>query len=205
MQKRKIIEAALVDFSDPQRRDRHFELYAPEIVLHGYEGVAPGIESVRRYYIAFWEAFPDARVAADDVIEAQDKVVVRFTLTGTHRGKILGVEGTGKAIQLTGMTILRFKARKCVERWSVTDSLSLAAQLAPPSEMRELANPEENRKCMVGRESRKVAITPADWDRLGERTRGERPGPLRCRPNLLALRRCSGSMLISGSLEQGLR
>jgi predicted ester cyclase len=103
-------------------------------VLHGYDRVGPGIDSVKRYYRAFWDAFPDARVAADDVIEAHDKVVVRFSLTGTHRGRILGIDGTGKAIQLAGMTILRFQGQRCVERWSVTDSLALAAQLGafPP-------------------------------------------------------------------------
>lgn len=129
MQKRKIVEKALANFADPLRRDQYFELYAPEIVLHGYDGVGPGIDSVKRYYSAFWEAFPDARVAADDIIEAHDKVVVRFSLTGTHRGRILGIDGTGKAIHVTGMTILRFKGQRCVERWSVTNSLALAAQL----------------------------------------------------------------------------
>jgi predicted ester cyclase len=129
VQKRNIVEKALANFSDPLRRDQYFELYAPEIVLHGYDGVGPGIDSVKRYYSAFWDAIPDARVAADDIIEAENKVVVRFSLTGTHRGRILGLDGTGKAIRLTGMTILRFQGQTCVERWSVTDSLALAAQL----------------------------------------------------------------------------
>jgi predicted ester cyclase len=103
-------------------------------VLHGYGGVDPGIDSVKRYYSAFWDAIPDARVTADDIIEAHDKVVVRFSLTGTHRGRILGIDATGKAIQLSGMTILQFKDSRCVERWSITDSLALAAQLGafPP-------------------------------------------------------------------------
>jgi predicted ester cyclase len=129
VEKRNIVEKALANVSDPLRRHQYFELYAPEIVLHGYAGVGPCIDSVKRYYSAFWDAFPDARLAADDIIESHDKVVVRFSLTGTHRGRILGIDGTGKAIQLTGMTILRFKGQRCVERWSVTDSLALAAQL----------------------------------------------------------------------------
>jgi predicted ester cyclase len=134
VQKRKIVEKALANFSDPLKRDQYFELYSPEIVLHGYDGVDPGIESVKRYYASFWEAFPDACITANDIIEAQDKVVVRFSVTGTHRGRILGIDGSGKAIQLAGMTILRFQGQKCVERWSVTNSLALAAQLGafPP-------------------------------------------------------------------------
>jgi predicted ester cyclase len=129
VQNRKIVEKALADFSDPLRRGQYFELYAPEIVLHGYHGVGPGIDNVKRYYAAFWDAIPDARILADDIIESYDKIVVRFSLTGTHRGSILGIDPTGKAIQLTGMTILRLNEQRCVERWSVTDSLALAMQL----------------------------------------------------------------------------
>ncbi len=129
LQKRKIVEQALAAFSDQGKRERYFDLYAPGIVLHGYDGVDPGIESVRRYYTAFWAAFPDARVTAEDILETDDKVVVRFLITGTHRGPILGLNATGKSIRLTGMTILRFEEQKCLERWSVTDSLALAVQL----------------------------------------------------------------------------
>lgn len=129
MERVKIVEKALGDFSDPQRRERYFELYGEEIVLHGYAGVGPGLDGVRRYYLGFWEAFPDARLAAEDMIETGDKVVVRFTMTGTHLGTILGVAGTGRAVRLNGMTILRFEGERCVERWSITDTLALAAQI----------------------------------------------------------------------------
>jgi hypothetical protein len=62
---------ALANFSDPLRRDQYFELYGPEIVLHGYGVVEPGIDSVKHYYYGFWGAIPDARVAAEDIIEKQ--------------------------------------------------------------------------------------------------------------------------------------
>jgi predicted ester cyclase len=129
VEKRKIVEQALAAFSAPATRERYFDLYAPGIVLHGYDGVDPGIESVRRYYTAFWAAFPDARVEAEEILETEDKVIVRFLITGTHRGPILGLDATGKSIRVAGMTILRFEGQKCLERWSVTDSLALAAQL----------------------------------------------------------------------------
>ncbi len=129
VRKGKLVEQALSAFSDPARREHYFDLYAPGIVLQGHDGVDAGIESVRRYYAAFWAAFPDARVTAEDIPETQDKVVVRFLITGTHRGPILGVNATGKSIRLAGMTILRFEGQKCLERWSVTDSRALAVQL----------------------------------------------------------------------------
>jgi hypothetical protein len=140
VQKQEIVEKALANFSDPLRRDRYFELYAPEIVLRGYGVVEPGIDSVKDYYYGFWRAIPDARVEAEDIIEVPEKVVVRFSLTGTHRGRLLGIDGTGKEIQLTGMTILRFQEQRCVEsagalqiqlRWPFKLGL-LSAEMSSP-------------------------------------------------------------------------
>jgi predicted ester cyclase len=119
----------LVCFAEPSRRDAYFDLYAEDVVLHGYDGVEPGLDSVKRYYAGIWAVFPDARVHAEDMIEINDKVALRFIMTGTHRGPFLGLNATGRSIRLPGMTILRFKGWKCVERWSVTDSLSLLVQL----------------------------------------------------------------------------
>jgi hypothetical protein len=45
VQKIKIVERALAAFSNPSRRQHYFDLYGPGIVLHGYDGVDPGIES----------------------------------------------------------------------------------------------------------------------------------------------------------------
>jgi steroid delta-isomerase-like uncharacterized protein len=126
---REIVERALICFAEPSRRDAYFDLYAEDVVLHGYEGVEPGLDSVKRYYGGIWAVFPDARVHAEDMIEIDDKVALRFIMTGTHRGPFLGLNATGKSIRLPGMTILRFKGSKCVERWSVADSLSLLVQL----------------------------------------------------------------------------
>ena len=129
MSKRDIVERALVCFADPQRREQYFDVYSENVILHGYSGVEPGLDSVRRYYAQIWSVFPDARVIAEELIETDDKVILRFAMAGTHTQPFLGIEATGRSVRIPGMTILRFENQKCVERWSVTDSLSLLAQL----------------------------------------------------------------------------
>jgi len=129
MPHREIVERALACFAEPSRRDAYFDIYADDITLHGYAGVEPGLDSVKQYYSGIWSAFPDACVNAEEIIEVDDRVILRFTMTGTHSGPFLGLDATGRSIRLPGMTILRFKDQKCVERWSVTDSLSLLVQL----------------------------------------------------------------------------
>lgn len=124
-----ILERALADFADPASRSSYFDLYSPDIVLHGYDGVEPGLENVKRFYEGIWTAFPDARVEVEDLLEGGDKLVVRFTLTGTHGGPFNGIPATGKPIRLPGITILRFDGGKCVERWSVADFLKVLGQI----------------------------------------------------------------------------
>jgi predicted ester cyclase len=130
MPNREIVEGALACFADPARRPSYFDLYAEHVVLHGYAGVEPGLASVRRYYEAFWTAFPDAAVRQDDIVEEGDKMALRFRITGTHLGPFLGIAPTGRAISVPGMSMLAFDAGKCVERWSLVDSASLMAQLS---------------------------------------------------------------------------
>jgi steroid delta-isomerase-like uncharacterized protein len=126
---RRTLQTALTHFSDPATRERYFDLYDPDCVLHGYPGVEPGIASVRAFYHAFWAAFPDVAIAADDMLEQGDKLACRFTCRATHDGAFMGVPATGKRIEFSGITILQFRNGRCVERWSQADFLSVLQQI----------------------------------------------------------------------------
>lgn len=126
------LQQALACFADPARRDAYFDLYDDTIQLHGY-GLAPGLASVKAFYATLFDAFPDAAVRVEDAFEAGDKLAVRYTLTGTHRGPFQGVPATGRAITLPGITILRFAGGRCVERWSQADFAGLHRQLTQAS------------------------------------------------------------------------
>ena len=124
-----VLERALNHFADPATREHYFDLYDPAVVLHGYAGVEPGLANVKQFYAGIWTAFPDARVNAEEVFTAGDRVVCRFVMTGTHQGPFNGIPATGKPIALAGITILRFVGGKCVERWSQADFLSVLGQI----------------------------------------------------------------------------
>ena len=124
-----VLSRAIENFSDPARRERYFDLYDQDVVLQGYAGVDPGLDSVKQFYAALWEAFPDSRLSVEDLFAKGDRVVCRFSMRATHQGEFLGVPATGKAITLPGITILRFVDGKCVERWSQANFLSVLQQL----------------------------------------------------------------------------
>ncbi len=128
-QNRASLERAIAHFNDPPNRTRYLDLYAPDAVLHGYQGVEPGLASIRQFYEAFWAAFPDSHLTIDDVLTEGDKLACRFSLRATHQGELMGIPASGKPIQLPGITILRFREGKCVERWSQADFLGLLQQI----------------------------------------------------------------------------
>lgn len=70
-------------------------------------------------------AFPDLHVTVDDAFGADDKVVVRWSVTGTHRGNHLGTAASGKRMSVTGITIARFSGDKIVEGWDSWDQLEM--------------------------------------------------------------------------------
>jgi steroid delta-isomerase-like uncharacterized protein len=109
--------------------DGYLKLYRDDAVLHGYAGVEPGIESIRSFYRAFFDAFPASKLELQDVLAADDRIACRFVVSGVHRGPFQGVPATHKPFSLPGITILRFADGRCVERWSQADFLSLLQQL----------------------------------------------------------------------------
>ena len=91
-------------------------------------------EVLKRTASMYRGAFPDVRVTVDDVIAADDKVVLRWHSEGTHRGELAGLAPTGARGSVTGISIDRWKDGKVVEAWAEWDNLGLARQLgaAPP-------------------------------------------------------------------------
>jgi predicted ester cyclase len=105
------------------------ELFAPDIVIHDPDKELHGMEQVKQGIIRLRAAFPDLHYTVEDTIAEGDKVVIRFTGRGTHRGEFRGIPPTGKEMLYTGIMILRFVERKVVDYWAVSDVLGIFRQL----------------------------------------------------------------------------
>ena len=81
-------------------------------------------------------AFPDLRITTDDIIAEGDKVVARWTATGTHLGELMGIPASGRQISFLGMTVHRFADDKIVENWWAYDAMGMMQQItaSPKSE-----------------------------------------------------------------------
>jgi steroid delta-isomerase-like uncharacterized protein len=98
------------------------EVLSPRFTSHDWpDDSGTGPQVFRDYYAAIRSAVPDARYEVDDLIAEGDRVVVRWTLRGTHRGAFGGIAPTGRPIALKGIAIYRVQDGKLMERWVVSD------------------------------------------------------------------------------------
>jgi steroid delta-isomerase-like uncharacterized protein len=97
-----------------------------------------GREAFRAQWRQWHAAFPDLHFAIDDLVAEDDKVVTRWTLTGTHRGDFMGIPPTGTSIRVTGMSLDRIANGQIQEGFDGWDALGLRRQLGaiPPGEER---------------------------------------------------------------------
>jgi steroid delta-isomerase-like uncharacterized protein len=106
------------------------ELCAPNVVDHSMPpGFPAGTAGVKQMVTMYRSAFPDMRATIEDLIAEGDKVVARWSATGTHRGELMGIPATGKRVTVTGIGIDRFASGKMVEHWEIFDQLSMMQQL----------------------------------------------------------------------------
>jgi predicted ester cyclase len=107
----------------------YLQVYSADVTIHGYAGLEPGFDNVRRFYEAWWAAFPGSQLVMKDLMTQGDRVACRLLVEGEHRGEFNGILPTGRPISVSAFTILRFAGGRCFERWSLSDSLALLAQI----------------------------------------------------------------------------
>ena len=105
-------------------------LYHPHCRFHGFpDAFGSDRDGIADFFRALLAAVPDARITAEDLFAAGDRVAVRYTLTGTHEGELFGATGTGEALNVEGITLLRFEKDLVAERWNRLDDVTLLTQL----------------------------------------------------------------------------
>jgi steroid delta-isomerase-like uncharacterized protein len=100
-----------------------------ELVSDKYVGAGPivgetrGLNALREQVQTFRGAFPDMRLTIDDIGTSGDKVFMRWTARGTHRGIFMGIPPTNNRAEIRGISIDRIAGGKVVEHHESYDSL----------------------------------------------------------------------------------
>ncbi len=88
-----------------------------------------GPEGYKRLVALYTAAFPDLHITLNDTISEDNKVVMSWTATGTHKGELRGIAPTDKRFSVEGVTISRFAEGKILESRVSWDALGMMQQL----------------------------------------------------------------------------
>ena len=87
----------------------------------GPAGVVAAVETYQRGVDGHWQI--------EDLFSAGDRVVVRWTGSGTHVAEVNGIPPTGKPIRVDAISVHRMEGGKIAETWEVWDTLGFLQQI----------------------------------------------------------------------------
>jgi predicted ester cyclase len=117
-----------------QEQDLRKGALAPELCADGYTaqiGSNPpmNVEGHSQFGMMFYAGFPDIYHTIEETFADGDKVAVRFSLRGTHKGNFLGVPPSDKSIHVTANIIMHFVDGKVEELYGEFDALGMMQQI----------------------------------------------------------------------------
>lgn len=92
-------------------------------------GETPGREGLKIFVSFLRTSFPDIYFTVKDLVAEDDKVVTRWSVTGTQRGEFASIPATGKSIRVSAINLHRFEDGQIREAWLQWDTLGLMQQL----------------------------------------------------------------------------
>ena len=107
------------------------QLWAEDLAWHGGSlGDLHGLAALKAHMAASASgAFTGMHLTVNEIVAAGNKVVVRFTNSGTQTGPFMGAPPTGKHAEWLGIGIYTVTGGKISEGWFGEDILGMLLQL----------------------------------------------------------------------------
>jgi len=103
---------------------------ATDVVVHTAYGMdIHGLEDFKKLMSQWYDGFPDIHFNIDDIVVEGDMAVLRYTVTGTHKGAFMGIPPTNKTLTGWAIDIYHIVGSKLVECWTRADTLGIMQQL----------------------------------------------------------------------------
>ena len=104
--------------------------YAEDVVLESpWVGSVKGREAIEEVYRAWFAAFPDVVVRADDLLIDGDRVAWIGTLVGTDMGGFMGLPPSRKPFRIPAVFLLTLDDHQIVRHRSVYDYVGMLVQI----------------------------------------------------------------------------
>ncbi len=106
------------------------EIVSEDFIEHiPFPGQGPGRAGLKHAVNSMHTGFPDLDWTVNEQIAEGEKIVTRFTWTGTHKGEFMGIPPTNKKVEVWGIVIDVVKNGLFSESRIIMDSVGLLQQL----------------------------------------------------------------------------
>ena len=100
---------------------------------------AYGKQTLLKVVESYLHAFPDVSFHIDEVVDKDGRIVVCWTASGYHRGKIMNIPATGKYISFKGVSILHIEDELIMNVWYLWDEAGMLRQMGLLPELQHTA------------------------------------------------------------------
>jgi len=131
MENRAIVRRLYEEVWNKRRVELVDELISPSHALYdpNVSGSEVGPQAYKRQLVKWLKAFPDVRMTIEDIVGENEKIVVAWTLSGTHDGEFAGFPATNKKVSVEGVTINHVVNGKVIDSLVTWDALGFMKQL----------------------------------------------------------------------------
>ncbi|WP_159998061.1 ester cyclase [Roseomonas sp. 18066] len=129
-QNKQLIRAFIDRVINQGELDAAGDYMAEDVVeLEPFPGQGPGLAGVQEVLRGMRAGFPDMHWTVEEQIAEGDKVLTRFTWTGTHEAAFFGVPATRRRVSVGGMVIDRIEGGRVQDTRIQMDVFGLMQQL----------------------------------------------------------------------------
>jgi ketosteroid isomerase-like protein len=117
------------EFCNGRRAEVADEIVAADFVAHGPQAPpADGPDGVKARVGLYQDAVA-GQWDVQEIFSCGDRVIARWVGRGSHQGELMGLEPTGRPIEVDAISIFRISDGKIAEEWTVWDALGLMQQV----------------------------------------------------------------------------
>lgn len=103
------------------------EFITNDYVDHAY--VPNNVQGLKDMVLLLQTAFPDQKTTEESIVAQGDRVMVRLSMRGTHKGNFRGKEATQAEVEVKLYREYRLRDGKIAEHWALFDTASLFRQI----------------------------------------------------------------------------
>jgi steroid delta-isomerase-like uncharacterized protein len=127
---RAVVQRFLEEVINQGRLEQANEIVAEDFVeLDPLPGQRQGREGLKDVIGMLRTAFPDMNWVVEEMIAEGEKVVTRFTWTGTQQGTFMGIPATGRSVVVKGVVIDRIVGGMMTDSRILMDTMGMMQQL----------------------------------------------------------------------------